>query len=317
MALSAAMGLWKYLRKHSIQMVHVWDNSGIFFIPVALLAGVPVVLSSVLGYRDPTNPKSLTLARVTDLLVDGIVVNCDAMRRHLAHDEGYPPSRIRLCYNGVDTAEFFPRKEPRVEELRDAALVVGTVCVLREVKAVDLMQEAFARVRSLEAGMKLIIVGSGPELARLKDNARRLGIGAESVFVPSTAEVAKYLRSIDIFVLSSRSEAFSNSLLEAIACGCCAVGSRVGGTPEMLGEDERGLLFTPGDAAALAGCLKRLIRDKELRVTLGIRGAEYARSELNIQRACNRISEIYYEWLGRKRGRNKADTRPIIGRNHN
>src|SRR6516165_5222626 len=124
--------------------------------------------------------------------------------------------------------------------------------------------------------MKLMMVGSGPELPRLQENARRLAIEQDSVFVPATPEVATYLRSIDIFVLSSRSEAFSNSLLEAIACGCCTVGSRVGGTPEMLGENERGLLFTPGDASGLASCLETLISNDQLRKDLGAKAAEFA-----------------------------------------
>jgi glycosyltransferase involved in cell wall biosynthesis len=299
-ALSSAGRLWKYVRHHGIRVLHAWDNSAGLFVPAARLARVPVVLASQLGYRSLYDPQSLKLARIVDRLVDGIVVNCEAMRRHLADDEGFPESRIELCYNGVDTAEFFPRKEPRAEEVRDASLVIGTVCVLREEKALDLLQQAFARVRHLRPGIKLMFVGSGPELARLSANAERLRIAEDSVFVPTTSEVPKYLRSIDIFVLSSRSEAFSNSLLEAIACGCSAVGSRVGGTPEMLGENERGLLFTPGNAEELAACLQQLICDDDLRTTLAAKAADFARSELNIERACVRMSQIYDEWLARK-----------------
>jgi glycosyltransferase involved in cell wall biosynthesis len=299
-AILPAMTLWKYFRQNCIRILHGWDDSASFTVPVGRLANVPVLLGSQLTHRALSDKRSLMLRRLNDRLVDGMVVNCEAMRRHLIADEGYPTSRIALCYNGVDTSEFFPRREPRVEQVRDASIVIGTVCVLREEKSIDLLQEAFSRVRNMRAGMKLLIVGSGPELSYLEKNVMRLGIESGTIFVPSTAQVSKYMRSIDIFVSPSRSEAFSNSLLEAMACGCSAVGSRVGGTPEMLGENERGLLFTSGDVDGLAKCLARLIGDSELRANLGRKAADFARTELNIERACARMSEIYDRWLALK-----------------
>lgn len=306
MAVSSALRLWRYIREHGIELMHAWDNSATFSVPVARAAGVRVVLKSQLSYRSLTDPHSRRMVRITDRLVDGIVVNCEAMRRHLVDDERYPENRIALCYNGVDTAQFFPRQEPRIEALAGASLVIGTLCVLRPEKALDLLQEAFARVRHLKPGIKLMMVGSGPELPRLEANSKRLGIEESSLFFPTTREAPHFLRSMDIFVLSSISEAFSNSLLEAIACGCCGVGSRVGGTPEMLGENERGLLFQSGDPADLAACLETLIRNEALRHELASKGAEFAKTRLSIERACVSISEIYERWLGRKAARSST-----------
>ena len=76
--------------------------------------------------------------------------------------------------------------------------------------------------------LRLVMVGSGVELPRLQENAARLGIADASVFMPAQRNVAHWMRAMDIFVLPSRSESFSNSLLEAMACGCCVVGSRCG-----------------------------------------------------------------------------------------
>ncbi len=299
-AISSAMILRKYIRDHRIAIVHTWDNSGIYSVPIARLASVRVVLGSQLGHRTLTDKRSLRLVRLTDHLIDAMVVNCEAMRRHLIEDEKYPACRIELCYNGVDASKFSPGDRPRrVTEVQNASIVVGTVCVLREVKAIDLLQEAFARLRSITTGMKLLVVGSGPELSRLQSNAVRLGIARDNVFVPSTADVPSYLRSIDIFVSSSRSEAFSNALLEAMACGCSIIGSRVGGTPEMLGNDERGLLFTPGDTTALAHCLERLILDSDLRASLSRKAAAFVSTELSIKRTCECLSAIYEKWMRR------------------
>ena len=313
-----------YMRRHRMQVVHAWDMPTMLIgLPVARWCGVPVVVSSQLGYRDLLGFKLSaggqlasgerfelqasggglwrTLLRATDRMVDAVVVNCEAMRRHLIEDDRVPAGRIELCYNGVSTAEFFPAECPKPAPLAGVPLVVGTVCALRPEKGLEVLQEAFARVRRLCPGMKLVMVGSGAEQERLETNARRLGLGEAQVMVPTTPRVPEWLRAMDIFVLPSHSEAFSNALLEAMACGCGAVGSRVGGTPELIGDDERGLLFRRGDPADLAAKLERLIRDPALRRAFGARAAEFARRRLTIEIAAGRMAAIYDKLLARGR----------------
>src|SRR5207244_161276 len=103
--------------------------------------------------------------------------------------------------------------------------------------------------------IRLLIVGSGPALPDLQASARRFALGGRCVFEPATRDVGAWLREIDIFVLPSLSEAFSNSLMEAMASGCCVVASRVGGNPELVVEGETGLLFRAADSADLARSL--------------------------------------------------------------
>ena len=148
--------------------------------------------------------------------------------------------------------------------------------------------------------MKLRIVGSGPELARLQANSRRLQIESDCEFLPATRNVAEILRGFDIYVSSSRSEAFSNTILEAMASGCCVVGSRVGGTPELLGDQERGLLFEPGDAAGLAEKLCALAANEAQRRALGARARKFAANNFSIEIAARRMAEIYETILLRK-----------------
>ena len=236
-------------------------------------------------------------------MVDTVVVNCEAMRRHLIDDEHVPDTQIELCYNGVVTTEFFPAETARADAISKASLVIGTVCVFRPEKALTLLQEAFLLVRNLDPDMKLFFVGSGPLLGKLRENAARLGIAEATVFIPATRNVASWMRSMDIFVLPSYSEAFSNSLLEAMACGCSVVGSRVGGTPELIGSnDERGFLFQSGDVADLASKLSKLITNRDLRRNLATEAAKFVRENLTIEIAAERMAAIYEELLQRKIG---------------
>jgi glycosyltransferase involved in cell wall biosynthesis len=294
-ALRSAMRLRQYVREREIRVVHAFDASASFAAPVARALGVPAVLASQLGSRNLMDDRSHRWMQITDRIVDRVVVNCEAMRRHLIEDEGVPPCRIELCYNGVDTSEFYPNPgaKPRIEALDGASIVMGSICVLRPEKALHLLQEAFARVRHLDPAMKLLIVGGGPELSRLQANSVRLDIADRSVFLPPSREVPKILHGIDIFVSCSSSEAFSNAILEAMTSGCAVIGSRVGGTPELVGDDERGLLFRSGEPDDLAEKLATLIRSPSLRRELGRRAAEHARRTWSIEAASERMGEIY------------------------
>jgi L-malate glycosyltransferase len=297
---SAALRMRRYIREHGIQVVHAFDSSAVFVAPMARALRVPAVLSSTLGDRNLHDARTRRQVRWTDKIVDTVVVNCEAMRRHMMDDEHMAAERIELCYNGVDTTQFYPAAARKPSPVAKASFVIGAVCVLRPEKAIDLLQEAFAHVRHLKAGMKLMIVGSGPELARLDANSRRLEIQEHCVFVPATRSVPQFLRVFDIYVSCSHSEAFSNTVLEAMACGRAVVGSRVGGTPELIGDDERGFLFQPGDAGDLAEKLAILIGDERLRCEFGTRAAEFARRNLSIEIAARRMAEIYELVLSRK-----------------
>ena len=98
--LSAAMRMRRYIREHEIRLVHSWDPSAVFAVPLARAMRVPAVLSSMLGSRDLLDHRTLRQIRWTDRMVDSVVVNCEAMRRHMIDDEHFPNERIELCYNG-------------------------------------------------------------------------------------------------------------------------------------------------------------------------------------------------------------------------
>ncbi len=296
-ALKAAANLRRLIHEKRIKLVHAFDASAIFAVPIAKLLRVPVVLSSMLGSRSLLDKRTQKQYAFTDKLVDGVVVNCEAMRLHLMDEWGLSSDRIELCYNGVDTSEFYPDATAKLPEYTDASLVIGAVCVLRAEKNLALLQEAFAKVRHLSANPKLLIVGSGPELDKLKANAERLGIAECSVFVPASKQVADFMRTIDVFVSCSYSEAFSNSILEAMACGSCVVGSRVGGTPELIADADRGLLFISNNVNDLADKLTRLIQDPALRQQFGSRAAQFASAKLSMEVNLERTREIYMKYL--------------------
>ena len=285
--------LHRYLRRHSIQLVHTfdWPTTSVC-VPAARMARVPVVLSSQRGHRSLTPQPQRTIVRLTDRFVDGIVVNCEYMRQHLIHDERVRPSNIELCHNGVDTSLFRQRADRP-----EGPLVIGNVGVLREEKGIPLLIEAFQRFQKMRPDCLLRIVGDGPLRNRLESMRDALDLGRTVTLEPATADVAAKLREFDIFVLPSHSEAFSNSLMEAMATGLPVIASRVGGNPELVQDGTTGLLFPPGNACALSEALLRLAENAALRERLGQAAAASMRQQFTTEQSARRMGEIYLHRL--------------------
>ncbi|HVX67447.1 MAG TPA: glycosyltransferase [Bryobacteraceae bacterium] len=295
-ALRGARALGEYVRRHNIRLVHTFDvPANVFAAPVARMFGVPRVISSQRAHRGLTPGILRHLLRLTDQIADAVVVNCESVRRELIDEEHVPAGRIHLCYNGVDTDVFRSCPEMRP----DGAPVVGIVCALRKEKDLGTLLGAFAQVRHAHRGVKLLIVGGGPERERVEALARDLALGDAFHLEPATNRVAGWLRAIDIFVLPSRSEALSNSLMEAMACGCAVVASRAGGNPELVTEGRTGLLFEPGDRDGLAAALQTLLANREQRLRFGAAAARRMREEFSLTAAARRMGEIYRAALER------------------
>lgn len=292
--LAAACQMGRYLKRYQIQLVHTFDvPMNLFGVPAARAFGVPLVVSSQRAYRSLTPGLMHHLLRVTDLMVNAVVVNSRTLQNHLIEEEKLPPRLIQLCYNGIDTRVFHPSPARRPSVLCGASLVIGVVSALRPEKGLRTLLEAFAEVGQVHCRLKLVIVGSGPALADLESHCRRLGLAADCHFEPATRNVAEWLRAIDIFVLPSLSEALSNSLMEAMACGCCVAASRVGGNPELVAHERTGLLFRPGDPADLARCLRLLIDQGSLREKLAAAGRRFICENFSLEVSARRMAEIY------------------------
>lgn len=296
-----AVQMIRYLRAHRIKLVHAFDTPAIIFgIPVAEMSGRVMTVSSQRSHRG-LNPRwQHHLLRVTDRMVEAVVVNCEYVARHLIEDEGVPAEKIRLCYNGLDTGIFHQGERVRPAELAGASLTIGVVAALRPEKDLGTLLEAFTQVRGARAGMKLALVGDGASEPQLRAQARALGIEQDCIFAGATRDVTTWFSAIDIFVLPSVSEALSNSLMEAMACGCCVVASRIGGNPELVTHEVSGLLFQARETAGLAAALRLLIENEAMRRKLAQAGTRVIREKFSLPASARRMEAIYTTLLERK-----------------
>jgi glycosyltransferase involved in cell wall biosynthesis len=291
-----AMVAWRFiawLRRHDIALVHPFDVPTVLFaVPLARLARVPTVLSSQRGHPLLFSTAEQRALMVTDRIADGVVVNSNYVRHALENDFGLRPSRIHTCPNGLDPAIFHPPDGPRHA---GAGLVVGIVAALRPEKSIETLIEAFAGLR--ETSHSLAIVGDGPCKDALVALAARLGVLERTAFTATTVDVASWYRRIDVFVLPSVSESFSNSLMEAMASGCTVVASKVGGNPELVKHGENGMLFEPTDVAGLRTTLETLLADASLRNRLAAAAIRAIEEGYTRQRSAQRFGELYEQML--------------------
>jgi L-malate glycosyltransferase len=286
-ALREARRLRAYIREHGIRIVQTFDYSmNVLGVPAARSVRGVLVISNLRCHTSliPRRYRLLNLLAIRSSAA--VVVNSEALRRHLHEDYSVPLRKIFTCYNGLDTAVFYPGA--RTEW---TSLVVGTVCVLRPEKNLALLLEAFAAAARHFNGIRLVITGSGPEEPALRALAKTLKI--KCMFHPSTPDVASVLRRIDVFVLPSLSEGLSNALMEAMACGCCVVASEVGGNPELVSDGTTGLLFPSQNREALIERLSEVLADPQRRRSLAAAAADRMRKEFSLSRAVENMQEIY------------------------
>lgn len=304
--LMAALPMIRQLmRAHTYDAVHVFFSlpTGAL-LPLLELRDVPVVVSlrgsDVPGYDPHNRPLQIAHAVLAPLTrwiwrrADRVVAVCDSLGR-LALDT-YPHLRYSVVPNGVDLSLFHPRTDAR----EPGPIRCLAVARLIERKGLGDLIRAMAL---LERGrFQLDIVGGGSDEKVLRTLASEQGVGEEIRFLGPLprAEVARRYRAADMFTLPSSAEAFGNVFAEALASGLPIVGSSIGGIPDLVEHGTNGLLVQPGNIEALAGAIRYLADDPELRQQMAERNRSKAEANLEWSQVTRRYLATY-EAIQRRR----------------
>ncbi len=206
-----------------------------------------------------------------------------------AAPEHWPKMHIVHC--GVDPAVYDRPAVPATAGGGPRLLFVGR---LAAVKGLPMLLDAAAALAPAHPGLRLTIVGDGPDRAWLEARAAALGIGAQVVFTGyrSQAEVADALTEADVFVLPSFAEGVPVVLMEAMAARVPVVATRVAGVAELVEDGVSGHLVPPGDAEALAGALGRIMGDAALRRAMGAAGRARVVEAFDARREASRLAGL-------------------------
>ncbi len=204
-----------------------------------------------------------------------------------------PAEKISRFPNGIDTRHF-NRKAQRGAfpgfVKRDGEIVVGTIAGLRTVKNLPRLVRAVAAAGS---NVRLAIAGEGPERAAIMAEAQRLGV-ADRVMMPGfLRDPARYIGLFDIFALSSDSEQYPISLVEAMASGIAAVSTDVGDVRNIVARENSPFIVPREDEAGLANAIATLARDARLRAELGDANRAVAFSQYDEDTMFARYRQLY------------------------
>ena len=235
--------------------------------------------------------------RLTRRFVEATVAVSLAVKEEIVRSEGIDPERIEVIANAIDGERFAPgdrQAARRSLELDGNALILGGVGRLTEAKG---FEHLLAATASVDASYQVMLVGDGPCLEDLTAQAEELAISGRVHFLGRRSELETLYPALDVFVLSSLREGSPNVLLEAMACGLPVIATRVGGVPELIDDEVEGLLIPPGDADALAGALRRLAGDPDLRFRLGKAARQRVERDLTLERMVAKHEALYERLL--------------------
>jgi glycosyltransferase involved in cell wall biosynthesis len=228
--------------------------------------------------------------------VDRFIAVSEAVRRVLL-EGGVSEDRVVTVHSGIDPERMRVPPDPaglrRELSVPQGTKLLGFIGALVGHKAPEHLVAALAR---LPEGVHGVFAGEGALEADLRRRVRSLNLEPRVHFLGVREDVPRLMRSIDVFVLPSRTEGLGTSVLDAMAAGTPVVATRAGGIPEMVEDAVSGLLVPPDDPEALAGALRRVLNDAALRAGL-IRGAAGRLGEFTADRMVEGTLAVYHSVL--------------------
>lgn len=237
--------------------------------------------------------------------IPGILLGvCEKTRERLL-SFGVPDARIRVTYNGVNLNRFRPSEVDATGNkaalgLKGKIVVGVTGAMLLEpsidgpTKGQHKLVEAVALIKDKLPDIRILLVGDGPARQYIENTAKQNDILERVVFAGRRFDVPEMLSAMDIYCQPSIfGEFFPNAIIEAMAMGKPWIGSDIAGLRELTVNNMAGWVSPIGDVQSLADNLERLACNQDLRISRGIAGLEFVKSNLTIDRVVGRILDAY------------------------
>jgi glycosyltransferase involved in cell wall biosynthesis len=267
---------------------------------IATLSGGPLLVCSRRDMGILRLKKHRIAYGIINKFADGFVAVSESVRDFCIETEGLHPERVFTIHNGVDLARIDSTNGTAALRNRlglpTGAPVVATVANIRRIKGLDTLLSAAAIVRREFPNVRFLIAGQPleqnhyHELLRL---ARLLDLGDTVVFLGRCEEVFALLKLSDVFCLLSRSEGFSNALLEAMACRLPCVVTRVGGNPEAIDDGKNGFLVPREDPDAAAQRICMLLHNPDHAKAVGQAARNTVADRFTTQRVVAQMASLY------------------------
>jgi glycosyltransferase involved in cell wall biosynthesis len=210
---------------------------------------------------------------------------------------GVPARKIRTIANGIDV-QAFERARPSPVLSFDGSKVIGMVARLDLQKGFEYLLRAARELRGEFPGLKVVIVGEGPDRREIEDMIQRFGLQSNVILAGQRSNMPGIYAAMDVFVLPSLNEGLPMTILEAMAGSKAVIATRVGAIPRVIQDGETGLLVDPGDTNGLRDALARLLNDSDLCRRLGAAGHDWVSRNYTSEAMALKYRQMYDEVLG-------------------
>lgn len=287
-----------YLKRNRIEVIHAFmTKTAIFGVLAARWSPCRAVLTSRLSTGYWYTPSALLAFRYLNRHTTRVFANSEAAKRSAVDAERLDPDRIDVIYNGVDMLRYAATAGDASFchgiGIRPDAPVVGSVANLRPVKDVALFLRAAKAIAAEVPDALFMVVGTGPQREELGLLAADLGIADKVFFSDGRGTVPDYLRRFSVACLTSKSEGFSNAILEYMAAGLPVVATDVGGNAEAIEHGCTGYLVRDRSPEAIAAPVIQLLRDHSGRAVMGQRALDRCRRLFSIETYIRRMQDYY------------------------
>ena len=279
------------LKDRNIALVHTDSTTETFYAGIAAK-----ILRVPLLWHVRARDGEWLLDRMLAALSTKLILVADVLR---ARFKGIDKRKAPTIYNGIDLEEFDASAAPRSvrEEFNIDRDTVLLACVgrIEEKKG----QEYLVSAMKHTTNAKLLLAGRADEtyLQRIKARCDESGVADRVIFAGQRDNIPALLRSIDILVFPTLTEAFSRVILEAMSAAKPVVATYTGGNPEAVVHGVSGYLVPVHDTAALAKQTLELINNKEKRVLMGMAGRRRVEDKFDIRKIARQIEHEYSEIL--------------------
>lgn len=286
-----------YMRQFDLVLSYNWGAMDVVGARRMFPAGCPPLIHHEDGFNadeaERLNWKRNLFRRMMLPAADALIVPSERLEGIARTIWRQPEARLHRIPNGIETARYalMPRPDAIPGLVRgEGDILIGTLAGLRAVKNLPRLVRAVA---GLPAHVKLMIIGEGPERAAIAAEADRLGMTDRLLMPGFLPAPHRYVGHFDIFALSSDSEQFPISLVEAMAAGLPVVATDVGDVKAMVAHENRDLIVPVGEEASFAAALDLLCWDATMRRQLGSANAEKARAAFDEAAMISRYASLY------------------------